>query len=223
MRGDEATPTQGGTMAGDLKAVVEITADTTGLIKGVDGAMKKLETASGLTAAFTGIEAATRVIGFAEKLFGEVRGRMNELDRMALTWSPAAISAQMDAEISKLTDEQKIGTKMGPYTAAAIADQMKAEQANADRTAANADQIGQGKLAWQQIWNTTIGARDFMVDRFLGFSGQMYDNAPKAIGNAWLSNLSGGLYNQDEKGEYRFSTAPVVDVLNDIKLLLKGK
>jgi hypothetical protein len=140
----------------DLKAVVSVTADTSGLIRGVDGAMQKLNSISRNTSLMAGMTAAQQVFGALQQLWTAISNRSEELGKLAVQFSPEAMSAAAQRSIAEFQANQKIGQALGPYQAGI--EQMKAASATeqATKVTADAEALGQGMIVIESL-KTTAG------------------------------------------------------------------
>jgi hypothetical protein len=151
-------------MASDLKASVSITADTSGLIKGVNGAMEKISRISATSSMMAGMMGAGQILGYAQQLLGIVSDRSQHLSKLAHTFSPEAMTSAANLSQAQLASDQKIGQAMGP--AQAGIDRMKQEYLAEEtaNTLKNAEAIGEGMITLNAIWEQTkaigVGAAD---------------------------------------------------------------
>jgi hypothetical protein len=158
-------------MADELKAVVKITADTKGLVEGVDGAMRKLDSVAKHTGMLAGMEGAEKLLGLAEKVWDGISSRSEALGQMAHQFSPEAMTSQANLSIAQMQAAQTVGTAIGPYQAAI--DQMKANSATegAAQTASKSESIGQGMIVVEALKNTAEEAFSGITDGVLSALG----------------------------------------------------
>ena len=154
-------------MANDLKAVVQISANTDGLIKGVDGALQKIDAMSKNTATMAGIMSAEKLIGLAKQMWSAVNERSEYFGKLAQTYSPEAMQATAQAAVAQMKADQRVGVAMGP--AEAGIQNMKAENAarQADRIVNNADAIGGGRIQLAAIQEQLSNAYNGVIDGIL--------------------------------------------------------
>lgn len=154
-------------MANDLKAVVQISANTDGLIKGVDGALQKIDAMSRNTATMAGIMSAEKLIGLAKQMWSAVNERSEYFGKLAQTYSPEAMQATAQAAVAQMKADQRVGVAMGP--AEAGIQNMKAENAarQADRIVNNADAIGGGRIQLAAIQEQLSNAYNGVIDGIL--------------------------------------------------------
>lgn len=151
-------------MASDLKASVSITADTSGLIKGVNGAMEKISRISATSSMMAGMMGAGQILGYAQQLLGIVSDRSQHLSKLAHTFSPEAMTSAANLSQAQLASDQQIGQAMGP--AQAGIDRMKQEYLAEEtaNTLKNAEAIGDGMITLNALWEQTkaisVGAAD---------------------------------------------------------------
>jgi hypothetical protein len=154
-------------VANDLKAVVQISANTDGLIKGVDGALQKIDAMSRNTATMAGIMSAEKLIGLAKQMWSAVNERSEYFGKLAQTYSPEAMQATAQAAVAQMKADQRVGVAMGP--AEAGIQNMKAENAarQADRIVNNADAIGGGRIQLAAIQEQLSNAYNGVIDGIL--------------------------------------------------------
>lgn len=142
-------------MANDLKASVSITADTSGLISGVNGAMEKINRVSASSSAMAGMMGAGKIIQVAQQLYAAVSERSEHLSKLAHTFSPEAMTSAANLSQAQLQSDMAVGQAMGP--AQAGIDRAK-QDAIAEETAStlkNAEHIGNGMIVLNAIWTQT--------------------------------------------------------------------
>jgi len=173
-------------MANDLKASVSITADTSGLISGVNGAMEKINKISSNTSMMAGMEGASKVIDLAKKLWDAMGDRSEHLSKLAHTFSPEAMTSAANLSQSQMKSDMAIGQAMGP--AQAGIDRAK-QDAIAEETAStlkNAQQIGEGMIVLNAIWDQTKSMATESADAALmalGSLNQIPEMAAAAVAN----------------------------------------
>jgi len=142
-------------MANDLKASVSITADTSGLISGVNGAMEKINKISSNTSMMAGMMGATKVIDLAKQLWDAMGERSDHLSKLAHTWSPEAMNSAAQLSQTQMQSDQAIGQAMGPAQAGIDRAKQDAIAEETLNTLKNAQQIGEGMIVRNAIWNET--------------------------------------------------------------------
>ena len=173
-------------MANDLKASVSITADTSGLISGVNGAMEKINRISASSTAMAGMMGAQKVLQLAQQLYSVISDRSEHLSKLAHTFSPEAMTSAANLSQAQLQSDMAIGQAMGP--AQAGIDRAK-QDAIAEETAStlkNAQQIGEGMIVLNAIWNQTKLLATESADATLmalGSLNQMPEMAAAAVAN----------------------------------------
>jgi hypothetical protein len=173
-------------MANDLKASVSITADTSGLISGVNGAMEKINKISSNTSMMAGMMGASKVIDLAKQLWDAMGDRSEHLSKLAHTFSPEAMTSAANLSQSQMKSDMAIGQAMGP--AQAGIDRAK-QDAIAEETAStlkNAQQIGEGMIVLNAIWDQTKLMATESADAALmalGSLNQMPEMAAAAVAN----------------------------------------
>jgi hypothetical protein len=178
-------------MADELKAVVKITADTKGLVGGIDGAMAKLDSVAKHTGMLAGMEGAEKLLQLAEKVWDGISSRSEELGQMAHQFSPEAMTSKANLSIAQMQAAQTVGNAIGPYQAAI--DRMKADSATegAKQTAANSESIGQGMIVVEALKTTAEEAFYGFMDGVLSALGGDATNI-NSLGIASAAERTGG-------------------------------
>ena len=170
-------------MANDLKASVSITADTSGLISGVNGAMEKINRVSASSSAMAGMMGAGKIIQVAQQLYAAVSERSEHLSKLAHTFSPEAMTSAANLSQAQLQSDMAIGQAMGP--AQAGIDRAK-QDAIAEETAStlkNAEEIGKGMIVLNAIWTQTSMMATEAANNTLMAMGAMTD-IPEVVKSA---------------------------------------
>ena len=160
-------------MANDLKASVSITADTSGLISGVNGAMEKINRISASSTAMAGMMGAQKVLELAQRMYSAISDRSEHLSKLAHTFSPEAMTSAANLSQAQLQSDMAVGQAMGP--AQAGIDRAK-QDAIAEETAStlkNAEQIGEGMIVLNAIWNETKAMATASADATLMALGSL--------------------------------------------------
>jgi len=161
----------------DMKAVITLTADASGVSVGVSKALKNLEA---LQKGVSQIRSLA-VAGILSNVFrGLADGAMAELKRLedlGRSYSPEGNRAANQLAIAQTQSDKALGQAFGPISAAI--DQMKVQAIKdlTDYLIANKEPIGQAMAA---LAGFTVGLAD-VTGRFLVTMGQLVD---------WLSNNS---------------------------------
>ena len=163
----------------DMKAVITLTADASGVSVGVSKAMKSLEN---LQAGVSQLRSLA-VAGILANVFrGLANGAMDELKRLedlGRTYSPEGMAAANQLAIAQQQSDQTLGQAFGPITAAI--DQMKVQAIKdlTDYLVANKEPIGQAMAA---LAGFTVGLAETTAE-FLVALGKFVD---------WVSNSTPG-------------------------------
>jgi hypothetical protein len=163
----------------DMKAVITLTADASGVSVGVSKAMKSLEN---LQAGVSQLRSLA-VAGMLANVFrGLADGAMSELKRLedlGRTYSPEGMAAANQLAIAQQQSDQTLGQAFGPITAAI--DQMKVQAIKdlTDYLIANKEPIGQAMAA---LAGFTVGLADMTAQTLVAF-GKFVD---------WISNHTPG-------------------------------
>ena len=159
----------------DMKAVITLTADASGVSVGVSKAMKSLEN---LQAGVSQLRSLA-VAGILANVFrGLANGAMDELKRLedlGRTYSPEGMAAANQLAIAQQQSDQTLGQAFGPITAAI--DQMKVQAIKdlTDYLVANKEPIGQAMAA---LAGFTVGLAEMTAQTLVAF-GTLVD---------WISN-----------------------------------
>lgn len=159
----------------DMKAVITLTADASGVSVGVSKAMKSLEN---LQAGVSQLRSLA-VAGILANVFrGLADGAMSELKRLedlGRTYSAEGMGAANQLAIAQQQSDQTLGQAFGPITAAI--DQMKVQAIKdlTDYLVANKEPIGQAMAA---LAGFTVGLADATAEVLVAF-GKFAD---------WVSN-----------------------------------
>lgn len=161
-------------MADQLKAVVQITADTAGLIRGVEGAMAKLGSIGRGVSLMAGLQAGTMLLNAAQRMWQAVSERSDELGKLAAELTPAGSMAQMQRMLAELQSNKQMAAAIAP-TQVGI-EMMRAQSAREQAAAvvAGADQIGAGMNFVEALKTTAGEAFTGLTDgilKALGFAG----------------------------------------------------
>ena len=128
-------------MAESLKAVIQLDADPSGVVRGVAGAQRelaKLNQSAASTAFSTNLlgmfQLAQQGLGYAGQVIDNINQRLDTFAAAANMFSPDAINANVNAQLASIDWQQRVGTVLGPYQGAV-------ENMRAERTRADADRI----------------------------------------------------------------------------------
>ena len=167
-------------MANDLKASVSITADTSGLISGVNGAMEKINRISASSTAMAGMMGASKVIDLAKQLWDAMGERSDHLSKLAHTFSPEAMTSAANLSQAQLKSDMAVGQAMGPAQAGIDRAKQDAIAEETDRTLKNAEAIGEGIIAYNAILDQAKKMGQETADQgLMALSGLMH--APENI------------------------------------------
>ena len=163
----------------DMKAVITLTADASGVSVGVSKAMKSLEALQQGVSQLRSLAVA----GILANVFrGLADGAMSELKRLedlGRSYSPEGNRAANQLAIAQQQSDKALGQAFGPITAAI--DQMKVQALKdlTDYLVANKEPIGQAMAA---LAGFTVGLAETTA-QFLVTMGQLID---------WISNNTPG-------------------------------
>jgi len=173
-------------MANDLKASVSITADTSGLISGVNGAMEKINRISASSTAMAGMMGAQKVLQLAQDMYRAISDRSEHLSKLAHTFSPEAMTSAANLSQAQLKSDMAVGQAMGPAQAGIDRAKQDAIEEETASTLKNAQQIGEGMIVLNAIWNQTKLLATESADATLmalGSLNQMPEMAAAAAAN----------------------------------------
>lgn len=147
-------------MAESLKAVIQLDADPSGVVRGVAGAQRelaKLNQSAASTAFSTNLlgmfHLAQQGLGYASDIINRINERLDTFAAAANMYSPEAINANVNAQFAHMDWQQRVGTALGPYQAAV-------ENMRAERTRADADRIASAPETYGRA----------LIDRELGMA-----------------------------------------------------
>lgn len=128
-----------------FRAVAQIDADPSGLVKAVGYAQKALGSLGKGLNQF-GEEGGRFLFGQAERIGRMVAERAAELQHLAVTYSPEASAAANRTEAAKVMADQAVGLAVGPYAAAVERNKQQRIMEDAAGTIGMKDQVGSGML-----------------------------------------------------------------------------
>lgn len=136
-----------------FRAVAQIDADPSGLVKAVAHAQRALGLLGKGVGQF-GEEGGHQLLNIAERIGRMMTERAAELQQLAVTYSPEASAAANKADIQQTIADQAVGEAMGPWAAAI--ERLRGERATSDAgdTVKMKDQIGEGMLKLDAVWGT---------------------------------------------------------------------
>ena len=166
-------------MASDMKAVITLTADASGVAIGVQKAMKSLEALQDTVRDLRGLAVAgilSNVLkGFADGAMAELK----RLEGLGRSYSPEGNRAANQLAVAEQQSDRTLGQAFGPFTAAI--DQMKVQAIKdlTDYLVANKEPIGQAMAA---LAGFVVGLSDMTAQTLVVF-GKFVD---------WISNNTPG-------------------------------
>lgn len=169
-------------MAEQLKAVVSVTADTTGLIRGVEGAMSKLNSMSRNVSILAGLSVAQQAFGIAERLIGSIQRRSDELGRFATELTAEGSMAEFRRQMAELQAQKQIGAAMVPSVQAQEMIATQSAREEAARVTANAEEIGMGRLRLEAVGTMFKDMGKALLDDVLARFGGKVPSPTEIIG-----------------------------------------
>jgi len=188
----------------DMKAVITLTADASGVSVGVSKAMKSLED---LQAGVSQLRSLA-VAGILANVFrGLASGAMDELKRLedlGRTYSAEGMGAANQLAIAQQQSDQTLGQAFGPITAAI--DQMKVQAIKdlTDYLVANKEPIGQAMAA---LAGFTVGLADATAQVLVAFgkfadwvSSSTPEQMAADVGNVGVNAVNTSFYGNGWQG-----------------------
>ena len=130
-------------MASNMKAVITLTADASGVQAGVNQALRSLDRMQQGISALRGLAVAGIAMDLGRMLFSGVQEQMQRISDSAHQFSPEAMGASNQLAITQMEQDKRLAEAFGPFIA--LIDQIKG-QALIELTSyliANKDAIGE--------------------------------------------------------------------------------
>ena len=169
-------------MAQDLKAVVEITADTSGLVRGIDGATKKIAAGTSAMAEIAKFDTLQKSFEMIKAGFDMVSRRYDELYKTAIEYSPAAAAANENLELAKVYADMAKATAVAPGAIGVARINENAVAADARRVVNNADSINRGMVNMAATKANFAAQGDIAVEALGNALGGDFGGAFHALG-----------------------------------------
>lgn len=182
-------------MANDLKAVVEITADTSGLIKGIDGATKKISEGTSSMAELAKFETLRKSFEMVKHGFEMVGRHYEELYKTAIEYSPAAAAANMNLEMTKVHADMLTAAAVAPGAVGMANLQAQAAAATAQRNLRGADEINSGMIGFQAVKSNYATEVDMLTEAIGNVASGNFGSAFHALGG--MFNAQNYVYASD--------------------------
>ena len=131
-------------MADQLKAVVSVTADTSGLVRGVEGAMAKIGSIGRSVSIMAGLQAGQMLLDGAMRAWRAISDRSEELGKLATELTPAGSMAQYQRMIAELAANKQIAQAIAPAQVGIELMRAQSAREQAASIVGNAGQIGAG-------------------------------------------------------------------------------
>ena len=211
-------------MANDLKASVSITADTSGLISGVNGAMEKINRISASSTAMAGMMGAQKVLQLAQELYRAVSDRSEHLSKLAHTFSPEAMTSAAKLSQTQLKSDMAIGQAMGPAQAGIDRAKEDALREETAQTLKHAEEIGQGMIVLNAIWDQTKAIAIGATDASLIAIGSLAESNLAELGTMQagaVQNGAGAVEDPMATGDAA-ALAWIAGIIQDISKAVKG-
>lgn len=177
-------------MAKSLQAVIELSADPSGVVKGVQAASReltKLNRAAGVDSMLSGVmgivDEFSRIASMFEQAAQAIDSHFAPYRAAAQAYSPEAQRAGFAADRAKMESERSIGQAFGPYEAEIKRLEAERIRSKAAEDLKNMDSTGFGALFWANVkdgWaaatheqpNMNEGWRRMMSGDVIGGAGQ---------------------------------------------------
>ena len=211
-------------MANDLKASVSITADTSGLISGVNGAMEKINKISSNTSMMAGMMGASKVIDLAKQLWDAMGDRSEHLSKLAHTFSPEAMTSAANLSQSQMKADMAVGQAMGPAQAGIDRAKQDALREETAQTLKHAEEIGQGMIVLNAIWDQTKAIAIGATDASLIAIGSLAESNLAELGTMQagaVQNGAGAVEDPMATGDAA-ALAWIAGIIQDISKAVKG-
>ena len=163
----------------DMKAVITLTADASGVSVGVSKAMQSLENLQQGVAQLRSLAVAGILANVFQGLASGAMDELKRLENLGRTYSAEGMGAANQLAIAQQQSDITLGQAFGPVTAAI--DQMKVQALKdlTDYLVANKEPIGQAMAA---LAGFTVGLADMTAQTLVAF-GKFVD---------WISNHTPG-------------------------------
>lgn len=169
-------------MAEQLKAVVSVVADTSGLIKGIDGAMAKINSMSRNVSVMAGLSVGAQAMNLLQSIGATIQRRSDELGRFATEFHPEAQIAEVNRQMAELRAQKEIGAAMVPSQQAIEMLRTQTAQQEATRVTANAEEIGLGRVRVAAVGEMFSEMGKAFVDDVLARIGGKTPSSTEIIG-----------------------------------------
>lgn len=133
-------------MAEQLKAVVSVTADTSGLVRGVEGAMSRLDSIGRNVSLLSGLTIGGSAISAIGRIIATVQERATRFEEAALDYSPDAQRAEQRRKQQEEEQRRRIGEMMGPSQIAIAMVKSQFSTQEMRRVAQSQEAIGFGRI-----------------------------------------------------------------------------
>lgn len=168
-----------------MKAVIQAEVDPSGVVKGVAATNKELQklnrTATSAQIA-TGISAGISMIssGYAaiSGFLNKIDARVQELNAMAVKYSPEAMRANGELMVAKSKSEIAIGKAVGLGTAKGLQIEAAALKESAAKAQANAGDMAGGIASWESVKQSGADAWRVFSDAFIASMGNESAQGP---------------------------------------------
>ncbi len=130
-------------MASNMKAVITLTADASGVQAGVNQALRQLDRMQQGISALRGLAVAGLAMDLGRMMFSGIQEQMQRISDAAHQFSPEAMGASNQLAITQMEQDKRLGEAFAPFIA--LIDQIKG-QALIELTSyliANKDAIGE--------------------------------------------------------------------------------
>lgn len=131
---------------GEFKAVLRLSADSSGMVTGVNAALQQLDRMQKGVAGIRNMAGMGMAFSVGSDLWGALQQQFQHITDAAHQWSPQAMGAQADLSIAQMQTDQQLGDAFGPMVA--LIDELKAQELRdvVDYLVANKEAIGETML-----------------------------------------------------------------------------
>jgi hypothetical protein len=176
-------------MAKSLQAVIELSADPSGVVKGVQAASReltKLNRAAGVDSMLSGVmgivDEFSRIASMFEQAAQAIDSHFAPYRAAAQAYSPEAQRAGFAADRAKMESERSIGQAFGPYEAEIKRLEAERIRSKAAEDLKNMDATGFGALLWANVKDSWSAASNEQSNMNEGYRNLMNGDVVSGLG-----------------------------------------
>lgn len=214
-------------MAKSLQAVIELSADPSGVVKGVQAASReltKLNRAAGVDSMLSGVmgivDEFSRIASMFEQAAQAIDGHFAPYRAAAQAYSPEAQRAGFEADRAKMESERSIGQAFGPYEAEIKRLEAERIRSKTAEDLKNMDATGFGALLWANVKDGWAAATNEQPNMNEGWRRMMSgDGIGDVIGGAgqYASGFATDMWQQFGTTDLLASTGLLERIANAIE------